>query len=518
MRNTRIFGAASVVLLIIVVIVFVSAMRSPVENTVGVTLAKYNIEGKFDRLAYGVRTRSQAQPVNLVFFPKIIDTLNGSFSYSFTPDKPVSDLSQDIRISAVLTSPGLWEKEMPLTGGVFHTPESKLDFPIDFNSLITTFDNISTDLGIKSESAMVILKASVLTTAQTDSGPIQESFSQTTPLTLNTDTIEWESPLNVEHKGYQKGVAYEQKGLFGYAVKLKPNLVFGAVTLNSSPPAEVKQRRLPESPRYEPAALKKLDISYNYRLSADKTIDPVENEIRASTVLTNEDGASIDFPLIPQQKYKGDFSLDLPLDAEMLFDLIENLENVPINNVETIYTLTVSVNVHSVSAVAGKPIDEYLTSELPLTLTSDGLSWPDQNADTRENTVSGTEQKPNKDRSTLIMVGFGLLMAGLALALLALWFFMESRRTRSALWEKWSADQNIREKRREIMSNVRVPLQVHESDKVITMESLAELVKVADSVFKPVLHYAGSDGEMYWVMDAGSLYWYMGPLKQEKYI
>jgi hypothetical protein len=93
----------------------------------------YREDGRFDYEVYLKPNqlyetdvlRSEASPAaappslaplgpGLTYFPRIVDSIEASFSYQFLSDKPAANLVEEVEITAVLEHPGMWSKSFTL--------------------------------------------------------------------------------------------------------------------------------------------------------------------------------------------------------------------------------------------------------------------------------------------------------------------------------------------------------------------------------------------------------------------
>ncbi|GAI54318.1 unnamed protein product, partial [marine sediment metagenome] len=131
----------------------------------------------------------------LLLFSKLVDSMDATFNYKFKCDQPVTELTEEVTIIAILENPEVWSKTFVL---VPHTKKSggfSVSFPLDINHFTEMLEAIRSETGVPAESYNLTIKADVHTTAQTDFGPIDEVFSQTLSSALGKGTLEWNEEL-----------------------------------------------------------------------------------------------------------------------------------------------------------------------------------------------------------------------------------------------------------------------------------------------------------------------------------
>ena len=112
--KTIISLAAALILLVVGIVLTINANNAPTTIEEEVTYLTYDVKGVIDyHQAYGKSTRWKNEP-SLIYFSEIIDSILVSYNYKFLPSKPVSRINGQVEISGVLTSPGMWKKEVPI--------------------------------------------------------------------------------------------------------------------------------------------------------------------------------------------------------------------------------------------------------------------------------------------------------------------------------------------------------------------------------------------------------------------
>ena len=317
--------------------------------------------------------------------------------------------------------------------------------------------------------------------------------------------MRWSLPLELAVKGYQSGKAYEQDGNFGYSFTLKSNPLTSAATLNSPAPVVHTVRKLPSATSYQSTQITNLDVNFTCNLAAENAVGDIKNQVDASAVLSNPDGQQVVFPLISGQQFSSDVNVKLPIDVALLYDVINKMENTTDNNFAATYDLTVRVNVHTTAATPGA-VDEKISAVLPITIDSSGLSIGEVTGNTKSGTITTTAMEPNSTRSMLLWVTWSLLALTLVMGLWTGYEIRESRRQPDLAKELWASTQETAVKHKDILVNVAELPAAQAGDKSTKIDSLAELVKLADALLKPVLHLQHDGANVYCVIDGASRY------------
>ena len=141
-------------------------------------------------------------------------------------------------------------------------------------------------------------------------------------------TIKWETPLDVIQKGYKSETVYEQRGRFGYEYILSPNTLFGATTLMSPLPEIRTLRKLPTSSAYGSDTIGSMDVNLSYSLASEEAIGGVNNKVDANVILSSLDGDQVVFPIMADEEFPGDFTIKLPIDVDLCYNLINKMEKI----------------------------------------------------------------------------------------------------------------------------------------------------------------------------------------------
>ncbi len=508
MRRTILLMIASVLLLIVGSTVLANGVSAPKSTEEEVTRLSYELKGEFDHRAYSQSIKLEP---NAKFFLKITDSIIVYYRYQFLSEEPVSRVTEQVEISAVVTMPGLWEKEVPLVPLAEMTGDVSISFPLNTADFMGLAANISEEIGVGGTVPIVILKATVHTVAETQYGVLENEFIQTSRLILGGNIIEWGQPLALSRKGYREGLIYEQKGNFGYAVQLKPNILFGETTLRSTLPAAQPPAKLPHSLSYRPDTVQTIEASFSYQVDSDGPLSQIENEVEITAVLSKAGGEGMLFSLLPKRQLTGEsFDLTVPLDIDLFYNIVEDAEKEREGPIPD-YQLMVKADVHTVAQSEFGIIDKFSSPTVALTLEQNNLLWPSETEKTESGSITETVVTPNPDKGRTIIAGLGILGMMIAVSLYTVWSYRlaKARRARLPVIDEWATAVRLEEKHRDIIVEVEA-LPPDKLGTLIPIDSLGELVKVADALLKPVLHKAERDIHIYYVIDGLTRYKYVG--------
>jgi len=459
----------------------------------------YETAGNYSHIAYGQPTKKERE-ANPKHFIKIVDSIAVTYSYSFFCEEPTSPPKTTVEISAVVSSPGLWTKEYVMVPETKHTGDVTVTFPLDIDEFQQVANSIASEIGIGVSAPQVTLKANVHVEVETKAGLLVDSFVQTCGVKLSATTLEWERPFTLTRKGYWEGMMYEQQGIFGYSIALKSNLLFGAVTVNSSIPPVIPPVELTKAATYNADTTEIIEVTFDYKLNSDEEVTDMTSEVEVNAVLSKPGGVETVFSLIPKTREEENFSIVFPLDVVFFYDIIKAAEGGAEDFAS--YQLMITANVHTKAQSEYGTIDETLSHTLPITLESKGLTWPEKTESKTPGFITNTVVVPNTGRMASIVGSlgvFGMMVAGL---LFAIYRYRQGEEPPE--WDEQAT--RIKKERKDIIVDVDELPPTWTSDSAIYLDSLDELVKIADALLKPVLHKAEPGKHTYYVVDGAIRY------------
>ena len=137
----------------------------------------------------------------LVYFLNIVDSITASFSYQFLSDKAVTNLVEEVEVTAVLEYPEMWSKSFTLVPKTSKTGPLVVDFPVDIKAFNTVTDTLRSELGLGAASYGLTIQAVVHTTGDTDSGHIDEVFTHSLVGQLGMTTFTLKGNLDKREPG-----------------------------------------------------------------------------------------------------------------------------------------------------------------------------------------------------------------------------------------------------------------------------------------------------------------------------
>lgn len=513
--RTACFALAGV--LLVVSIAGLAYSAAPTEEA---PTAKYEHRGHLDyavylrpSILYGdviLTDEEEEEEVPMVFFRNIVREIMLSFSYSFSCNQSLSNISNDVTVSIVAENPDVWQKEITQLEETHGATNFSVDFPLDLSDLDTVFDDIENEIGIVGRERQLIVRAVVTTTAETAQGQIiEDTFRYELPALLTAMKLELEGDLEDSKESYNEGTRYEARGRFDYEVSLKSNKLYETTVLTSEklPVAEPPAPAQTVGPGlvYLPKIIDHIEADFSYRFLCDRPISAQSQEVEVTATIENPGKWSKSLVLMPKTTRQGSFTIPFSIDIEYFIKVIDAIgeeTGVP----GTSHNITLAASVHTVAQTDVGTIDEVFTQTLGATLEENTLIFDRELSYTQSGTIGGAAtpgaSQQSRSRTPWII--------GLVVALLALGYFGWSQsQLRSAMISAGAAEAaRAGKKYKQVMVDVEKLPEVKPTEIVVPLNSLDDLIRIADDLIKPVLHQIAEGRHTYCVIDSGVRYLY----------
>jgi hypothetical protein len=474
----------------------------PTQREKLVTHLTYDMKGNFGQQAF---QRLEPELENPVVFTKLVDSIIIHYNYRLLSEEPVLLSRETVQVSAILSGQ-YWAKEIGLVPETEENGDFSLDFFLPLQDLMAQADNITAELGV-SKATSIGLKATIHTEADTAAGIISDDFIQTLDISLSPTIMEFNQPLQVKELGYSSGLAYEHEGTFGYTIPLKSSLLYGGASVAESepPPPPGELEPIKNSDTYRTDNVYSIDGTYAYSFKADGPLSSLVHDVEISATLGAGEGWQETLPLVPRNRQTGDFTATFTLDKRLLRAVIKSHEG---ENAEArAHQLLINAQVHTLGRSEYGPIDETYTSNLTVTLGPDQIIWPETDPTTRSGFLNEMVMVPNRAAGTAKMGSLGALGVTLVLLLYTTWNYWEYRRKMISKMEV-DAGQADGKYKDAVIDVETLPANVVKTTPV-EVDSLAELIKISESLFKPVLRLKTPEKHMYCVIEGDLRYQYI---------
>lgn len=483
------------------------------------TLAKYEHRGQFDytvylkpSILYGDVTLTEAQTeegIPMVFFRDIIQEVNLSFSYKFDSSQSLANVSSKVVVSIIAENPGVWWKEMTQLEETYTGTEFNVDFPLNLNHLDGVVDDIEGDIGITSSKRNFIIRAVVHTTAETALGQtIEDEFSYELTAVLTAKKLELQGGLEGTREAYKEGIRYEGKGRFDYEVSLKPNKLYDTTVLKSEALPVAEPPAFPQTLGpgllYFPKIIDKIAASFSYQFLCDSPISAQLQEVEVTVTIENPANWSRSLVVVPETNKVGNFTISFPIDIGYFTRVIDAIgQETGVRG--SSHNIVIKASVYTVALTDLGNINEVYTQTLSVKLEANTLAFDKELSGSKSGSIGGAvvvEASGGGSRAPWIIC--------LVIALLALGYFGWSQtQLRVATVSAGEAEAaRARKKYRQMMVDVEELPGVKPTETVIPLNSLDDLVRIADDLVKPVLHQEEEGRHTYCIIDSGVRYLY----------
>ena len=533
----------STVLLIVSLVGVITTSALPKEVEQETSLLDYEHQGRFSYLAYqkasylfddilpeiSPETEESPETPEITEIPKsppsapkypveIIDRFAMTFTYQLVPDQDelVTRISEEVEVRVVLNKPDEEPEEVVLVPNTTQTGPFTVSFSLDASELAL--------------SPATTITATVYATMETATGPIFESFTQSLTIKSKGPLLEVEENLGSTQRASFGELSYEQIGEFDYSVRMKADSPWGGITIGPPPVIPPPPQPPPQPPPLSSKTLgpedtiflnllDRMDVTFYYKLASDRPLRQVATDVEITAVLEGAELWSKTFPLLQAEK-NGNFNVSFPLDLFHYLELLEIIRKETGASAES-YGLSITADVHTTAETDFGPIHEVFSQTLSTALGGGTLGWNEELAQTQPGSIKETRLVPNPNKYLGLSVsGVRILTAAAAgvfflVFLFSLVVYIRFKPLELSPLEKEAL--RVRKKYRERMAEATGQTPI-EGEKIISLASMEDLIKVADELAKPIVHQAPSASEeshAYYVLDGATRYQYVSLSKSQ---
>jgi len=516
---TKRAAAISAVLFIISLVGMLAGSTLPTEVEQEVSLLNYEHNGRFDYLVYlkpsylfGPEPQEEPEPPPNLLYPTALieDTIDMSFRY--LTDLPLlQEIKQGVKIEAVLQNGDIWQKTIELVPVTEKTGSFKVEFELDLDEINDIYDTIDEETGIATRTRQITLVATLGLGEHLES----ETFVQSLPITLSSAVLEIGGERVKAVLDPTGGI--EARGTFDYTIYLEENSLYKTDTLN--PPAVIpyvppQPKTLGVGPVIPYELVDRMDTTYYYDFRASRPLTDLHEEVTITATLDNPDLWSKTFVLVPSTQETGDFRVDFPVDIASLNELLTAIREETGTSGEA-YSLIIEAFVHVTAQTDIGPIDETFTQTLSTEMGGGTLIWNEELEMTQENAITTTWTIHNPNRYLGLSVD-GVKTTSLIMSIIfllifiaSLVFYNKTKPPELPLFDKEALAVGKKYADRIAQASSQTPSV---DEKIISLGSIEDLVKVADELGKPIMHQpptASDKRHTYYVIDGTSQYQYI---------
>jgi hypothetical protein len=485
------------VILIIGLVGTVKAFTSPTVTTTkqAATLLSYQQNGIFDYKAsikpsnfYG--TNQQAIPSSPNIPMQFIDSLTMGYQYS-SPDDQVQ-----VEIDAVVEEPNNWQKMVTIVPKETEKGNFTISFPIDLKSFQTLAATIDKELGATGFGTPSLNVNVIATVYGKDA-----TFTQTLAISVGQIYLVIGNNLLQTQSG--------STGIYSYSVALSDNTLFGATTISSPQISTPTPIVLGSTDTIFTRLLDNLNFTYQYNVTADQPLQPTETVVVNAT-LANPGKWSKTFALVPTTQENGNFALNFPLDLTQYLAVISDVQQ-ETGVSATAYTLTVEADVDLKAQTSAGAIDKIFSDSISTDLTGGVLTWTGDLNQSDKGTITTTSNVQTPAKTWGIQVTpfrvISIVILVIGMVLLAMLFLIPSKLKDQQAISKQKATETERKYKNMIITVNKLPEHLV-AESILAVDSLDELIKVAQALLKPINHFVDTNVDIYWITDGTTCYEY----------
>jgi len=320
-------------------------------------------------------------------------------------------------------------------------------------------------------------------------------------------------------------VGWVHSSRFDYDVFLKSNELFDEPVLRSAglPVAEEEEEEaaLPAAPRpmqvlgpghtYFPNLVDHIDAEYTYTLESPSRVNDLSHDVGITVTIGNQDVWQKTISVIPTTTESEDFTVKFPIDINYYTAVIDAIgEETGARGAS--HALAITANVHSTGVTNLGTLNKTFEHTLTGTLEKASLVFEAETLVQTEEAEIGGGTRPNAAAPPGGWRSPWLAGVAIGLAGLGFLYWREQKLRATHLGPVESEAAAVKKKYRDlVVDTVALPERKAE-EKVVALESPADLAKIADDAIKPMLHHQSDGVHQYLVLDGSVRYEYtIGP-------
>ena len=261
-----------------------------------------------------------------------------------------------------------------------------------------------------------------------------------------------------------------------------------------------------------------MEVTFYYKLASDRRLSQVDTDVEITAVLEASKLWVKKFPLL-QAEESGNFNVSFPLKLAGYLNSLEAIRTETGAPAES-YSFTIIANVHAMAETDFGLINDTFSQTLSTTLGQGTLKWKEELRKTQPGSMKDTRLIPNPNKY-LGLSSRGVRNLSIAMASIFFLFFLFSlvgyskfRPVELSLSEKEALQ--TKRKYKEMVVDVKELPEAKAEEVVILLSSFDELLKVADTLFKPVLLKVELDKNTYCVIDGITRYQYILTISKKR--
>lgn len=184
--------------------------QTPETSTTSVVTYPYTQQGLFDFTIFlknntVYNNKSFIKPEQEIIFRKMIDSMQGSYEYTFQANKSTT-FDGKYQIESVLKT-NLWKKTYTTVSQQHFSTSNKtlhftFNFPVNLNNYENVIQEINEEIDIRAQDPKLIITFNIFITAETPKDTIHETFSQSVNLSIGDSILEFSKNLSQTEKNH----------------------------------------------------------------------------------------------------------------------------------------------------------------------------------------------------------------------------------------------------------------------------------------------------------------------------
>ena len=302
-------------------------------------------------------------------------------------------------------------------------------------------------------------------------------------------------------------LTYSHNGSFGFNARVVNNDLYGNTTLTQEDTSflflEITEN---------------IEGQFSYLFRSDPTPSQLTHQVNLQLTISSKDNWSKSFELVSDTIETGPFAYSLPIDIDEYFKIIDTIEQ-QIGIESSVHEFTIRATVRTLAETEFGSINEVWTQSLVGSLQPLKLTWSGESPFTQtrqgfiqEEVITSIDNSTSQLAWTITFV-FALIIAAyiVFIALTSkpapLTLFDEEAKRAKKKYEDNLVDVDSLP---EVMTPGRY-ITGDSSETVVPVSSLDELIKISETLFKPVLHQAEKERHVYRILDGFTVYEYTTP-------
>ena len=522
--------ALALVLLVVSSLGVWKAFSMPLETEEQAALVSYQHIGEFDYSVYvepthlfgspQTETANEQEETESLYFRNIIEDISVQYDYKLTPSTPLTEISTNVNIVAIITGPSKWKKEFHLTNALEQNESVTISFPLSLEEFNEEINIIEEELGIRTTSIEensydVVIEARVQIMAHNGSEWIEDSFTQPMQVGVSKGTLYWDNALSLSKSNFHGEFRYEHWGGFSYTIRLKENSLYDTNVITSpllDTPSPIILIPQPAGDVYFTKISKVMETDFSYQFKSSHKPTSLYQELEITAILEYPGTWSKTFILVPKVQISEASTVDFPLDIIYFSEMVNTIRD-EIGMGAAEHNLTIKAEVYTTAVTEFGIIDAVFSHTLNGKLGMTTITWSDELIKTEYGSIDKTILVPNPDK----FLGLNVVQARIIFPILTviflplcLWLLIITIKSSPTILSKEEIiELRVRNKHKDVFLEVNELPKAEPRQVVIQISSLDELVRASDALLKPVLYRAEAERHTYCVIDGAVRYQYL---------